>query len=170
MMVRSSLLGFWDQLRQRHGIALRTLALIPDAQLNEHPIRDMRTPAEVATHVYTLMKEVAEGVTRGEIRKYGEGYVPVASTAELVKYAESCWAAADAAVKSITDAQLAATVQTPWGMAFPGWVCFGILNDEFLHHRGQLYAYVRQMGAAPPMMWDFGGNAPAYRPGAAQSA
>lgn len=170
MMDRSTLLGFWDQLRQRHGIALRVLALIPDAQLNGHPIRDMRTPAELATHAYSLVKEVAEGVVRGEIRAYGEGHVPVASTAELVKYAESCWAAADAAVKQVTDAHLAATVKTPWGMSLPGFVCFGIVNDEFLHHRGQLYVYVRQLGAAPPMMWDFGGNAPQYQPGAKQGA
>lgn len=52
---------------------------------------------------------------------------------------------------------------TPWNMTFPGHVGFNILNDEFVHHRGQLYAYARVCGVAPPYMWSFGENAAEYR-------
>ena len=37
-------------------------------------------------------------------------------------------------------------------------------RDEYLHHRGQLYAFLRQFGIEPPMNWDFEGSAPAYQP------
>ncbi len=169
MMDRNTMLGMWDLLRQRHGIGVRVVGLIPDAQLGSHPIRDMRTPVELVTHMYSLMKSIPEGVVRGEI-VMSPAPATFANTAELVKYCEACYDAADAAVQSLTDAQLAATVKTPWGMSFPGWMCFGILSDEYMHHRGQLYVFVRQMGAAPPMMWDFGGNAPKYQPRAQQQA
>jgi len=62
------------------------------------------------------------------------------------------------------DAQLNAMVKTPWNWTFPGWVGFDIMNDEFLHHRGQLYAYARVCGIAPPFIWGFAENAPEFRP------
>ena len=36
--------------------------------------------------------------------------------------------------------------------------------DEFLHHRGQLYTYVRACGAEPPFMWGFEDNAEGFQP------
>ena len=170
MMDTRSLLGMWDMQRQRHGIGLRVVALIPDAQLNAHPIQGMRSPAELVTHTYTMMRELPQGVLRGQIQDYGEGHVTVASTAALLRYCEEAFAAGDKATRLVTDAQLKADVKTPWGRPFPGWMVYGILHDEYLHHRGQLYAYVRQMGAAPPMLWDFAGNAPQYRPQAQPTA
>jgi hypothetical protein len=55
-------------------------------------------------------------------------------------------------------------VPTPWHMTFPGWVGFSIQNDEFMHHRGQLYAIARLAGAEPPFMWGFADNEPAFKP------
>jgi uncharacterized damage-inducible protein DinB len=49
-------------------------------------------------------------------------------------------------------------------MTFPGWVGFSIQNDEFMHHRGQLYVMARMAGKEPPFMWGFGDNEPAFRP------
>ena len=33
-----------------------------------------------------------------------------------------------------------------------------MLNDEFTHHRGQLYVYSRLCGGEPPFMWSFDQN------------
>jgi uncharacterized damage-inducible protein DinB len=41
---------------------------------------------------------------------------------------------------------------------------FVLMNEEFLHHRGQLYAYARALGVEPPMVWDFANNEPAFQP------
>jgi len=38
------------------------------------------------------------------------------------------------------------------------------MNDEFTHHRGQLYVFTRACGAEPPFMWGYADNAPEYRP------
>jgi uncharacterized damage-inducible protein DinB len=38
------------------------------------------------------------------------------------------------------------------------------MNDEFVHHRGQLYVYARLFGAAPPFLWSYGENAAEFRP------
>lgn len=71
---------------------------------------------------------------------------------------------ADAAVAAIGDGELNVTVATPWKMSFPGWVGFAMMNDELLHHRGQLHVYARLCGVAPPFIWSFGDNAAEFRP------
>jgi len=70
-------------------------------------------------------------------------------------------------VQSLTDEKITRMVKTPWGESFPGFVCVQIIYDEHLHHRGQLYAYLRQLGIEPPFMWDFEHNAPEFQPRAA---
>jgi len=84
--------------------------------------------------------------------------------ADLVRFAKESWDAGAAAREKITDQHLSAVVQTPWNYQAPGYIMFGITHDEYLHHRGQLYAYLRVFGVEPVMMWDFGHNAPEYQP------
>ena len=170
-MNKQTLLHMWDHIRQGNGIALRVIALLPADKLDSHPIPNMRTPKELVVHLYhDVLKALAEGVSRGDVaidmsreteKKICAG---IRSRDELLAFARDCWSAADQAVASITDAQLAAEVKTPFGRNFPGFILLGTLNDEFLHHRGQLYTFARALGAAPPMMWDFGGNEPAFQP------
>ena len=168
-MNRQTLLQMWDLMRQRHGIALRVIAGLPSDRLDSHPIPSMRTPKELVVHMYdVVIRSIAEGVLRGEVMDEEMNEKSIAarlkSRDELLQFARASWSAADKAVSSITDAQLAADVKTPWGMSMPGWMIFGITHDEFLHHRGQLYAFSRVLGVAPPMVWDFANNEPAYQP------
>src|SRR5207248_1354071 len=88
----------------------------------------------------------------------------IRSRDELLKFARDCWSTADKVVASLTDAQLTANVKTPFGFNPPGHVIFNITSDEFLHHRGQLYAYARALGIEPPMVWDFEHNEAEFRP------
>jgi uncharacterized damage-inducible protein DinB len=132
----------------------------------------MRTPKELVAHMATMMRTVIEGVTRGVITadEKDESGAALKSHEDMVRYLEECWKAADRAFPTITDAQLQAIVKTPWGIDFPGHVCVTIVYDEHLHHRGQLYAFLRALGVEPPFMWDFENNAPEYRARMAQKA
>ena len=89
---------------------------------------------------------------------------------ELLRYCRESYEAATRAAEAMTDEKLQAIVKTPWGINFPGYVVFGLIHDEFLHHRGQLYAFIRALGAEPPVIWDFENNAPEYRPRARVTA
>lgn len=159
---------FWDQIRQKYGILVRVLETIPESQLHAHPIAGMRTPAELAVHVAgSIVRDIAVGVAKGAITAdesiEAEVAVRLGARPALLAHVRDCWARADAAVETITDAQLAASVPTPWGMSFPGAFAFHVLNDELLHHRGQLYAYARACGVTPPPLWSFAENEPAFR-------
>jgi len=169
MMNHKAALQMWDLLRQRHGIAMRAIAALPADKLDSRPIPNMRSPKELVVHMYDLViRAIVEGVERGEIFDTEADEQEIASGIrsrdELLQYARRSWDAANKAMNAMTDTHLANEVKTSWGRNFPGWMALGITHDEFLHHRGQLYAYVRALGAEPPNVWDFKGNEPAYQP------
>jgi len=159
----------WDQFRQKYGVYLRLLEAIPADRYATHPVAGMRTPAELAVHVSgTCVRDIAEGVAKGRItaEEMGEDKMAaeLGNKAALIAFARQCFERANSAVGRIGDAELSAMVPTPWNMSWPGWVAFQVMNDEFVHHRGQLYAFARASGAEPPFMWGYADNEPEYRP------
>lgn len=170
-MDKQALTETWDQFRQKYGVYLRFLEAFPEDRWHSHPVPGMRTAAELAVHISsTVVRDTAQGVAKGAITADEGAEAAVAAglktRQDVVAFALKCWREADAAVARIGDAQLAAIVTTPWNWDFPGWVGFNIMNDEFLHHRGQLYVYARLCGVAPPFIWGFAENASEFRPSA----
>ena len=160
----------WDHIRAKYGIYLRVLEAIPADQFAAHPIAGVRTPAELVAHTSgSIVRDIAEGVASGTINRGEAGEDAVAagldSKEKVLAFARECWDRADAAVAKVDDTKLAGTVNNPWGMELPGHFAMVILNDEFTHHRGQLYALVRACEAEPPFMWDFAGNDATFQPG-----
>lgn len=165
-MNKAMLHPIWDMMRQRTGILLRCVEALPADKLDSHPIAGMRTPKELVVHAAGFMRLVPDAVLNGAVGNVDEKAVVagIGSKDQLATFVMECWTAADQATAKVTDAQLGALVSTPWGGSYPGFVMYSILQDEFLHHRGQLYAFVRALGAEPPMNWDFEHNAEEFRP------
>ena len=171
--MNQAILGYmWEEFRLINGITLRAVQAIPKEKIDARPIPGMRSPKELVAHMATMMRDVTVGATRGAITsdEGGDSGARIQTHDELVRYLQDCWKDADRAARSLTDAQLQAMVKTPWGMDFPGHACVAIVYDEHLHHRGQLYAFLRALGVEPPFMWDFENSAPEYQPRAAQKA
>ena len=172
-MSKQHLEGMWDRLRQRHGIALRVVELYPEDRITDTAIPGMRTPAQQVAHMYGLVKDISEGVASGTITHSAQSATDdagIKSKADMIAYMNDCWSKANAAVSGLSDDKLTGNVDNPWGMELQGSIAFAILYDEFMHHRGQLYTFARVFGQEPPMMWDFGNNAPEYQPQAAQTS
>ena len=174
-MNKAQMSAFWDHFRMVQGITFRAAEALPADKVDARPCKDMRSPRELLVHMYNMLRYAADGAAKGNI-----GYVDskddpitlekVKTKDDLLQYVKESWTIADKAVASMNDSQLQAMIPTAWGMPFPGAVCITIIYDEHLHHRGQLYAYLRQLGVEPPFMWDFEHNAPEYRPKQVQQA
>lgn len=165
-MNRQTHLAMWDQMRMRHGVTLRLLEQIPADRLTSQPIAGMRTPVELVVHFYATLRQLAESVRTGTLAEFDGGAgaaAAVRTPQQLLAYVREAWAAGDREARAVTDVQLGAPVRTPWG-TFSGAAMYGIVHDEYLHHRGQLYAFVRTFGVEPAGMWDFENNAPEFRP------
>jgi uncharacterized damage-inducible protein DinB len=169
MMNQAALEQMWDVFRQKYGVYLRLLDAIPADCYASHPVPGMRTPAELAVHVSgSVVQDFTEGVANGRITGHEDNTeqklaAELGGKPAIMAYAVRCFEQASDAITRIGDAELSAMVTTPWG-TWPGWLALQIMSDEFLHHRGQLTAYVRACGAEPTFIWDFEGNAAEYRP------
>jgi len=167
-MNKQTLARRWDLLRQGYGVYLRVLESIPEDRLQDHVIPGMRTPAELVAHTSgAIVREFARGVAEGEIKASEDESTLAAglsTRAQAVAYARQCWDDANEAMSRVGDAELAATVSSPWNMSFPGTAVVNMMSDEFIHHRGQLYAYARAAGGEPPFVWSFAENAPEFAP------
>lgn len=168
-MNKQTLDAFWDQFRQKYGVYLRLLEEFPEERYHTHLVPEMRTFAELVVHVSgTVVRDIAEGVAQGAITADESLEARTAAglrdRAALLGFARECFERADAAVARIGDAELEAMVPTPWCFSFPGSVAFHVLNDEFVHHRGQLHVYARLAGFAPPFAWGYADNAPEFQP------
>jgi uncharacterized damage-inducible protein DinB len=159
--------AFWTSLRQAQGIGLRCIAAIPTDRIDDHPVPSMRSPKELLVHLYGgVVAPLATSVLTGSVADVDEKRLRsgVRTHADLVQFVRDQWDVADRAARSVTDAQLERMVSTPWGVSFSGTVMFQVLRDEFMHHRGQLYVFLRAMNVEPPMMWDFEHNDPEFQP------
>lgn len=167
-MNEQSLKRRWDLIRQQYGIYLRLIESISEEKLQEHVVPSMRTPAQLIAHTSgTIVRDFAQGVASGEIRKSQDEEAVASGLSSREKasaFARKCWQDADAAMREVGEDELQATVKTPWNMTFPGTAVVNMLSDEFLHHRGQLYVYARAAGGEPPFLWSFDQNEPAFAP------
>jgi len=154
----------WEMMRLRHGIGLRCIEAIPADQLDARPVKDMRSPKELVVHMYSFMRDATESLLSRNLTSEETAELALIKTKQdLVKFADKCWKTANTAFEKVTDANLTGTVKAPWG-EMQAAAMIGTVQDEYLHHRGQLYAFLRQFGIEPPMNWDFEGSAPEYRP------
>lgn len=165
-MNRQAIAALWDQMRLRHGITLRVIDQFPDDKLASHPIAGMRTPIELLVHMYLGVSGLPEAAIKGTLASPDEKAIveTIKTKAQLAAFVQRQWEASEKTAREVTDAQLSGMVSTPWGDTFPGFVMFGFASDEYLHHRGQLYAFLRVFGIEPVMLWDFDHSAPEYQP------
>ncbi len=158
--------AIWEQQRLVYGISARVFEAIPKDKMDAHPIPGMRTPKELIAHMAMTMRAVATGVAKGKIDEYEakEKEAVEMPYDQFIKWVAESWTMADKAVKSLSEAQATAMVKNPWTTDYPAAVCIQIIFDEHLHHRGQLYAYLRAFGVEPPFLWDFENSAREFRP------
>jgi uncharacterized damage-inducible protein DinB len=139
----------------------------PEEKLHSHPVPGMRSPAELVAHVSGgIVRDIARGIASGAVSaSEDEGAVArgFVKTADAIAYATRCWKDADATAAKLTDEKLGGVVNA-WGMPLPGAALVNILNDELVHHRGQLYTFARALGADPPFVWSHRDNAPEFAP------
>lgn len=157
----------WEDFRLVHGITVRAVEALPADALDAHPIPNMRTPKELIVHMAEVLRAFGTGPVVGTIPDF-EADEPkkaaaIHSREELSAFLRSAWADSDQAIRSMTEAQAVGTVKTPWKYEPQGWVCVQIVFNELVHHRGQLFAYLRALGAQPPEMWDFANSAPEFQ-------
>jgi uncharacterized damage-inducible protein DinB len=158
--------AIWDQLRQKYGVYLRLIEILPEAQLQTNIIPGMRSPAELVAHLSSgVVRAIMQGIAVGTVKSEDESAIALGfeDKKDVLQLARDCWKEADTVAHQVTEEQLNSLVNA-WGSPMPASVLVSILADELVHHRGQLYVYARLLGAEPPAVWSHTDNAMEFAP------
>ncbi|MEW6127676.1 MAG: DinB family protein [Acidobacteriota bacterium] len=168
-MNKQALLGQRQYFDMVHGVTLRAIGQLSDQDLDFRPQPEMRSIRELVYHIYSFEKLVGECVRSGKIPTEAEAaanpekesakaaLAGLTTVAKLQDYASNCHKIANETVNAITDEELSRLIDAPYG-SFPAWQYFAFAYDEHWHHRGQLYTYIRLLGKAPLMLYDYENN------------
>jgi uncharacterized damage-inducible protein DinB len=165
-MTREQLQARLDYFNMVHGVTVRAIAAFSDHDLDFRPSPRLRTPRELIFHIYAQEKLTAEAVRTGrftmdaangsnpEDPSNAAAVAALATVKEAVAFAVSCHDAAEAIFNSMSEEDVARSVESPMG-TYPAWQYFTFAYDEHWHHRGQLYVYLRLLGKEPPNLYDY---------------
>jgi uncharacterized damage-inducible protein DinB len=148
-----------QELDQETGSTRETLKRIPENKLGWRPHPKSLSLGQLAMHVATLPRAIADISTRTDFQVGTPIPRPGAATiAELLEALDESVASASRTLESMTDDDL----HKPWRMmrgdvevgALPrGAFLRSILFNHWYHHRGQLTVYLRETGALVPAIY-----------------
>ncbi|MBI5060191.1 DinB family protein [candidate division KSB1 bacterium] len=139
-------------LRMVLGVTRRIVEQFPTEKFDFRSGEGARSVAEIVSHMYGQLPDTIATLVAGE-SKFSDD-VPLKSKADALKYMADCEAKFWTDWANVTDAQLDKEI-TAWGEKFTGAQFANFMYDEHWHHRGQLTAYLRMLGIAPVMIYDY---------------
>ena len=146
------------QLKFEHTATKRCIAAIPDGKGEYAPHPTSMTADTLAWHIASSEMWFMDGVLNGQFTFGGDGGRPegLKTGAEIAAWYENAFAEHIARVEAMSGEQLAKDVQFAM-FNDPGVTYLSFAIRHSVHHRGQLSAYLRPMGAKVPAI--YGGSA-----------
>lgn len=140
-----------------HAITCKAVRQIPDKQRDFRPASEMMTAFDLVFHMFSQEKVKLGACTGGRLsledfRRVESDKHALQSIEDLARYGEEVHATASRWMRSASEAEVGKTVQTFIGPSTPEKLLLSAL-EHILHHRGQLYVYLRLMGIEPVFVW-----------------
>lgn len=145
----AAFLTHWQGHRR---LTRRTIEAFPADQLFGHTIGGMRSFGTLALE----MVGMAAPMVRGLVNDDWSSYQPAVanSQAELLGLWDATTADIDRLWPTIPDARWSATLTAFGQYTGPGHELMLYVVDNEIHHRGQGYVYLRDLGIAPPPFYE----------------
>ena len=151
----STIAGFLlPQIEQEIQTTARVIAAVPDDKKDYCPAPKCMTASILAEHLLGADMWFLESVLNGAFGAHPE--TKERSSAELAAEYARRGAELIGKIKQLSGEQLAKDVKFHT-MTLPNVTYLGIMQKHSVHHRGQLSAYLRPMGAKVPSI--YGGSA-----------
>lgn len=141
------------QLGSEHATTMRVLESVPPAQEAYRPAPQCRSAFELARHIAFTEMWFLDGVLELQL---GEDEVPpggVTTCGHVCHWYRENFAKRIAALKALSSEHLATPVNFIGLRTYPAVVLLNNAIRHSVHHRGQLSAYLRPMGARVPAIY-----------------
>ena len=145
--------GFENEI----AITKKVIRNVPDNNMVYKPDPKSMSAQELAWHIPSTEVWFLESMLKGKFEFDPSQEVKAPATIkEILDFYDKNTSALLPKVKALSGEDLAKVVSF-FGMEFPNVVCLNLLMNHSIHHRGQLAAYLRPMGAKVPSI--YGGSA-----------
>jgi uncharacterized damage-inducible protein DinB len=147
-MVKSSIIKYWNNMRR---LTLRSLDTFPDDKFEFRPVDGVRNVAELFDHMLEVELYIRKGLLHGDwIRLPYLG--PVSSEKQVMRqHLVREHERTSEMLHELPEGRFMKLYETPFGrISGEGQIYVAI--DEEIHHRGNLYTYLRILGIEPPQM------------------
>ena len=158
-------------LRHEHTATKRCIAAVPDGKGDYTPHPTSMTASQLAWHLASSEIWFLDGVLNGQFEFGGDAPRPqgVNSGSEMAAWYEKAFADRAAKLEAMTPEQLAKPIHfAMFNDPAVTYLSFAIRHSA--HHRGQLSAYLRPMGAKVPAIYGGSADEPFEMPAQESSA
>lgn len=130
----------------------RVIEAFPDDKLFTHSVGKMRSFGELAKEMLGMATPTIDGLITGKWDSYEASKVTTRET--LLATWDEATAAIDAKWSQIPVPHFQDTVTAFGQWTMPAYALVLYLVDNEVHHRGQGYVYLRELGIEPPPFYE----------------
>jgi uncharacterized damage-inducible protein DinB len=146
--------SFLDYLDKVHARTVRVARCIPADRLEEPHAAGKFSLGDLVRHIaginrYMFAETACQRPNRypGNHRKIAEG-LP-----NILAYFEHCHEQTMTMLRELTPDQINSKCATPDGASITVWKWLRLMAEHEIHHRGQIYFYLSQLGVATPPLY-----------------
>lgn len=139
-----------DLLEKELAVTKKVIGNIPEGKKDYKPHNDSRSAWQLAAHIATSDIWFLNALADGKFDMEGEVPEPAHTVADLNAWYEKNFRAGMARVRKLTAKQLLQPTDFFGVMTAPLFFYLTFALVHAVHHRGQLSAYLRPMGAKVP--------------------
>ena len=150
----SDLAAHFDEV---HAITCKAVRQIPDARRDFRPVPEMMTVWDLVFHMFSQERVMLAGCRTGksdmaDFRAVEQDKGSLHTIEDLARNGERVHQDTRAWMGAVSEQDMAKAVQTFAGPSTPMRLLHSAL-EHILHHRGQLYVYLRLMDIEPVFVW-----------------
>lgn len=145
--------AFFEHFDEVHRITCQVVRQIPDQQLDFKPVEPMWNARDLVFHMFSQQKVMLGGCRTGKIEvqdfvEVKKDKADLKSARDLAQYGEQVHREMDEWVRSCSQEEYQRPIEAFFGHLTP-FQALAAAEEHLIHHRGQLYVYLRLMGIEP---------------------
>ena len=151
---------YLPQIQNEHKTTSRVIAAVPADKCDFKPHPNSMGALQLAWHIAASECFFMNGVVAGKFEPGGSMPESIKTAEDVVTWYNENFAKATGALSGLKGDDLTRMIDFRGVFNFPAIVYIGLMNSHSIHHRGQLSAYLRPMGAKVPRIYGGSGDEP----------
>lgn len=147
-MTKSIILKYWQNVRK---LTMRLFDLFPEESFGYRPVQTVRSVAEQFDHILVVELYTRIGIITGDWNLAPFSTERDISRSNLRGRLHNEHIKTIGMLRLLPEGRFMRTYETPFGILTGETVIMEAIDEE-IHHRGNLYVYLRMLGTAPPQM------------------